>query len=119
MEFNGKVPRNSMETTAMISMEFYEIHRNQTMKLEYHIELHAYVNEIYVFTIFHRFRCHCKLLDKFTVITQKTAQSLLKSYEYKLVKLNEIKTHSQQQNAQTYIDKLLMTDSQSDYGRDS
>ena len=33
------------------------------------------------------------------------------SYEYKLVKLNEIKTHSEQQDAQTYIDKFLVTDS--------
>ena len=33
------------------------------------------------------------------------------SYEYKLVKLNEIKTHSEQQDAQMYIDKFLVTDS--------
>ena len=35
----------------------------------------------------------------------------LKSYKYKLLKLNEIKTHSEQQIAQTYIDKFLVTDS--------
>ena len=28
-----------------------------------------------------------------------------------LIKLNEIKTHSEQQVAQTYIDKFLVTDS--------
>ena len=42
--------------------------------------------------------------------------SLLKSYKYKLLKLNEIKTHSEQQVAQTYVAKFLVTDSQSDCG---
>ena len=36
----------------------------------------------------------------------------MKSYKYKLLKLNEIKTHSEQQVAQTYVDKFLVTDSQ-------
>ena len=71
MEFNGKVPRNSMETTASNSIDLHGVPWN-SQELDHGIRIsHGVtdVNGIYVFTIFHRSRCHCKLLDKFTFIT--------------------------------------------------
>ena len=73
MELNGKVPRNFMETTASDSIDLHGVPWN-SQELDHWIRISLWVtdvNGIYVFTIFHRFRCHCKLLDKFPLLNRK------------------------------------------------
>ena len=73
MEFNGKVPQNLVETTAFNSIDLHLVLWN-SQELDHGIRISHWVtdvNGIYVFTIFHRFRCHCKLLDKFPLLNRK------------------------------------------------